>query len=329
MDKETLLRSIADLAAQKLISKEEVLKAFGDAGCKEQPASARAAQTRSMGEIVSYIGGGIVVMGIAIFIGQHWSELATATRILATLGSGIAAFTLGVIFSRSERFNLLSQVFFFISALTMPAGLSITFDSAGWDMGSTLTHTMLSGTLFCVYGAAYWLFKKGVFNIFNIIFGTWFFFSFTDALITKSTQTLSYKFDEYRVLAVGLSYVLIGYHFSRVRKHVLSKWLYALGVIGFLGAALALGGWDPKQNFFWELLFPGLCFGVVYLSIYLRSKIFLVFGALYLIGYFLKITGEYFAKSLGWPLALIILGFVLIFIGYFSFYFNKKYLSEA
>jgi hypothetical protein len=43
--------------------------------------------------------------------------------------------------------------------------------------------------------------------------------------------------------------------------------------------------------------------------------------------YILKITHEYFSKDLGWPLALVLVGFFMIAIGYFSFYLNRKYLS--
>ncbi|MDD5584879.1 MAG: hypothetical protein PHV55_07490, partial [Candidatus Omnitrophica bacterium] len=186
---------------------------------------------------------------------------------------------------------------------------------------------VLAGILFIAYGLSYLVFKKNIFTIFNIIFGTWLFFSLTDLFVGKSSYLPLRHFNEYRVLATGLSYMLLGYHFSRVQRNVLSKWLYAIGTLGFLGAALALGGWTPKQNIFWEMLFPGLCFGIIFLSIYLKSKSFLVFGSLYLIGYFLKITAEYFAQNLGWPLALILMGLALVFIGYFSFYLNRKYLS--
>src|SRR5262249_40735983 len=103
--------------------------------------------------------------------------------------------------------------------------------------------------------------------------------------------------------------------------------LYGLGVLAFLGGALALGNWEPHQNVFWELIFPGLVFGVIFLSVHLKSKAFLTFGSMYLMGYILKITAEYFKNGLGWPLALILAGFLLMAVGYYSFYLNRKYIS--
>lgn len=323
MNKEELLRQIKEVSAQKLITKEEIVSAYEEGACS---ISGEPKNTKSIAEIISYIGGGIVVLGIAIFIGQHWSVLNVATRILATFGSGIAAYFAGAIFSRYDKFNLPAQVFFLISALTTPVGISIALDNAGWNVGSSAAQSIISGILFFTYFLSYLTFKKNIFTIFNIIFGTWLFFSFTDFII-KGSFIYHWKFNEYRVLAAGLSYVLLGYHFSGAQRNALSKWLYAIGILMFLGAALALGGWSPKQNIIWELLFPGICFGTMFLSVYLKSRSFLVFGALFLVSYFLKITAEYFAKSLGWPLALVLLGLVLILVGYFSFYLNKKYLS--
>jgi hypothetical protein len=46
-------------------------------------------------------------------------------------------------------------------------------------------------------------------------------------------------------------------------------------------------------------------------------------------GYILKITGEYFADSLSWPVALMVAGFALIGVGYFTFYLRKKYFSKS
>ncbi|MDP2922372.1 MAG: hypothetical protein Q8O30_01445 [Candidatus Omnitrophota bacterium] len=323
MNKEDLLRQIKEAAAQKFITKEEIVSAYDAGVC---PVSGETKNNKSIAEIISYIGGTIVVLGIAIFIGQHWTALNTATRILVTFGSGIAAYITGAIFSRYDKFNLPAQAFFLISALTVPVGISIAFDNAGWNVGDPTAQSLISGILFFSYFLSYFAFKKNIFTIFNIIFGTWLFFSFTD-FILKGSFTHHWKVNEYRMLAIGLSYVLLGYHFSQVQRNALAKWLYAIGVLMFLGAALALGGWSPKQDIIWELLFPGICFGVMFLSVYLKSRSFLVFGALFLIAYFLKITAEYFAKSLGWPLALVLLGLTLILVGYFSFYLNKKYLS--
>ena len=152
------------------------------------------------------------------------------------------------------------------------------------------------------------------------------FFSFT-SLLVGSNPHFDWEFSAYRVLCTGLVYALLGYYFTQTPQRALTGALYGFGVLFFLGAALALGDWKPNQNAFWELIFPGLVFGVMFLSVYLKSRAFLTFGSIYLMVYILKITAEYFADSLGWPLALVLTGLGLIAIGYLHFNLKKKYLS--
>ena len=78
---------------------------------------------------------------------------------------------------------------------------------------------------------------------------------------------------------------------------------------------------------FWELIYPGLVFGALFLSVHIKSKAFLTWGTLFLMAYILKITSEYFSSGLGWPLALVIAGLAMIGVGYMSLSLKKKYLS--
>jgi len=116
----------------------------------------------------------------------------------------------------------------------------------------------------------------------------------------------SWKFYEYRVLVPGLTYILIGYAFSKNERTSFSNFLYGFGILGFLGSALSLGGWEPNQNVFWELIYSGLIFETLFLCVHIKSKSFLTWGTLFLMAYILKITSEYFSSGLGWPLALAI-----------------------
>lgn len=136
-----------------------------------------------------------------------------------------------------------------------------------------------------------------------------------------------WKFHEYRVLVASIAYMLLGYAFSKNERAPLQGFLYSFGILGFLGAALTLGGWEPNQNVFWELIYPGFVFGALFLSVHVKSNAFLTLGTLFLMAYILKITSEYFSSGLGWPLALVIAGLAMIGVGYMSLSLKKKYLS--
>ena len=164
-----------------------------------------------------------------------------------------------------------------------------------------------------------------MFLLFAILFGSWTFFAATSWMLGGAP--LDWSFFEYRVLIVGFAYLMFAYSFSESEQAPLSGPFYALGIMGFLGSALALGGWTPTQNVFWELIFPGLVFASLFLSVHLKTRALLTFGALYLMAYILKITAEYFTAGFGWPLSLVIAGLMLIAVGYLSVYLNRRYLA--
>lgn len=323
--KDEVLVYIKSLAEQKVVSKEELNSAYDSgAGSKTD-----VVLTHKLGiaEILYYIGGGIVFLGLSIFLSQNWSILSFGTKLLATLGAGAAAYVAGVLFSNDERTEAVGSAFYLISALVIPIGLFVVLDNAGFAAYSHGSQTFISGILLTMYALSYGVFRKNVFTLFSILFGTWFFFSVTSYMVSSGPYFDSWKFYEYRALVAGVSYLLLGYGFSKSIRAPLSEFLYGFGIFGFLGAALMLGGWEPSQNVFWELIYPGLVFGALFLSVSIKSKSFLMWGTLFLMVYILKITSEYFSSGMGWPVALIIAGLSMIGVGYMSLSLKKKYLS--
>jgi len=337
--KSEILDYITKLAEQKVVTKDELNTAY-DAGCEvktvlvppatavTEPAALSAPVKRfGIAEILYYIGGAIVFLGIVILVAQNWKTLGFGPRVLATMGGGIAAYSVGLIFSRDERLETAAPAFFLISALIMPIGLFVVFDNAGIKVSSYGYQSLISGILFVTYLLSFFVFRKSIFVLFSIIYGTWLFFSLTSYLIVSGPHFDEQDFYMYRVLVAGVSYVLLGHAFSNSQYSPISGFLNNFGILGFLGAALALGGEKPHQNVFWELIYPGLVFGVLFLSVHLKSKAFLIWGTIFLMAYLLKITSEYFSKGFGWPLALVMLGLSLIGVGYMSISIKRKYLS--
>jgi len=249
--KEEVLQYIKTLAEQKIVTKDEIDLAYDSgSGIKTDMVL-----TKKLGiaEILYYIGGAVVFLGIAILLVQNWSTLGFGTKVLATLGAGVAAYFVGVLFSRDERTETAGSAFYLISALVIPMGLYVVFDNAGFDASSYGSQSLISGILFGMYMLSYVVFRKNVFTLFSILFGTWLFFSLTSFMVGGGPYFDDWKFYEYRVLVAGITYMLIGYAFSKNERASLSNFLYGFGILGFLGSALALGGWEPNQNVFWEL----------------------------------------------------------------------------
>jgi len=323
MDKQSVLESVSTLVAAGELSEAELMAAYrGGAG-----GEVAERQTR-YSTVLYFIGGGVVVIGIVALIAQIWNDLGSVMHVVVTLGSGLAAFTVGVLLSRRQTLGAAGPAFFLIAALVLPLGLAVTLDEAGFQPEHFAWQSLISLVLMGAFTAVYQLFRSNSLLLYAIGFATWAFFAITGWIAGPNPSFAEFEFIEYRVLAVGLSFLVLAFAFADTPRRELSGILYGFGSMAFLGAALALGGWKPSQNVFWELVFPGLVFAVLYASVHLKSRVLLTAGSGFLAAYLLKITGEYFSDSLGWPLALVISGMMLMGVGYLTLRLKRRYLSE-
>lgn len=325
MEKESLLTSITKASAAHLISEEEVLAAWHQgSGIVRRPARKKTSLTT----ILYGIGGVIVAIGIVLFFQQHWQELSSNARIAVTLGSGIALYTAGILLSRTPSARGVAWAFFLAFCLLTPFGIWVTFDSYGVQLPFFGYETVISLILFIWVLVSFFLLRMNIFLLASVLSGSILYFGLTADLLSHNPAIdLSDAF-EYRFLFLGASYYLLAYTFTRIAP-LLTPWMYGLGAALFLGAAMSLGGYAPSASIGWEVVFPGLALGSMFLSVPLKSRVLLAVSSLYLMGYIIKITAEYFSDTLGWPIALILAGFFLIAVGYATYTLGFRRASGA
>ena len=126
MDKKQLLEQIRSLAEEHSVSRDELLAAYDSVAQDEQ--SPGGEKNSSIAKILYYIGGAIVILGIIVLIGQNWEVLNTFTRILVTLGLGIAMYVAGtLLYQREEQFVGVANAFHLIAAPVISIGIFVTF----------------------------------------------------------------------------------------------------------------------------------------------------------------------------------------------------------
>jgi hypothetical protein len=327
--KDEILGGVKDLARTGDLQKGELMAAFDEAAGEADAAKPESAsgfgRRLNLAQVLYYVGGGIVVLGIGILIAQNWSALNDFTRILSTLGSGVLAYVVAVLLGREERTRAVSSAFHLIAALVIPIGLFATLKITGYDLSTFGTQNLVFGILLAMYVASFLVFRQSIFVLFGIVFGSLLYFSLTSMIGENGSGLFGNKFDQYRFMVLGISYLLIGYGLRDTRYKELTGPAYFFGLPMTLLMAFILGDFKPSANLFWELIFPFLTFGAIVASIWLRSRSFLVWGTIFLMGYIFKITGEYFASDLGWPLALVIAGFAVIGIGVAAVNVRQKF----
>ena len=273
-----------------------------------------------------FIGAVIAIVGVGILIAQNWIEIGFAGRILVTLGISLVAYCAGLILKSPEQ-RTISQVMFLIAALLAPLGSYVLLQEASIDFGQT-TQITVACILSIIFGTALFISKKNILLLITIGFLTWAYY----AIVMKIFGFNYYNFNsiKWAGMLLGVSYLFIGYGLKSVwapvdasdlnGKNIIQHLLYGFGTFAILTAGIFIGG-------IFDLIFIALIFAAFYGSVYLKSRAMLILGALFLMAHIIKLTSKYFVGSVGWPVALIVIGFLVIAVGYMTFYLNKRFIS--
>ncbi len=273
------------------------------------------------------IGALIVVIGAIIFAAQNWDTMGAMGRILVTLGISFATFAVAMIAYKPEQ-NTLSQVMFTISATLAPLGAYTLLDAGAVNF-TWYIQIIVALCLFVVYMVALYVRKVSVLTLITIAYASWAYMSFMVYMAQTSGdfETLI----QWSCIILGTSYILIGQNLDKMstvigalstkEHHTIKGILTTIGTLGILTAGITIG--DLFDVFFILFIFGGF-----YGSIYLKSRSVLVLSALFLVIHIIKLTAIHFVNSIGWSTALIMVGFLIIGIGYMTYQVNLKYLSK-
>lgn len=276
-------------------------------------------------KILYYIGGFILLLGIIFYVAQFWSTMNQASRMIITLGAAIAAYSLGYYFYLSRSNKDLSQAISIVSVFLFPLGIATALNLLNISSNTSWGISINAALLFLLYFVSYYVMRMEIFLIFSFVAASTFFFSFTNFL--TQSNTFSYHFTEYRVLLLGFSYLVFGYDFTKTPQKFMTDILYFFGLLMIFGAAFSLQGFKPEINSLWEVIYPFLLILGFYGSIKLQNKVFLILATVFTFIEIIKITYEYFSNSVGWPIALMIAGLLMMGVGYVSFTVNKRFLT--
>lgn len=332
MNKEELLQEISLKVSTGELSREDVVSRLGVVSAaqsfsSDSMVSKEEEPSFSSMKMLYVLGIAVVVIGIMIFVGQAWEDLGSFGRIAITLGLG-GLFTVGGVVLLKKGDNnaksSLGGVFHTIGGLLVPGGVMVTIAELNIDVVSVWPFTIVFGALFLFYLLLNMAQKHAILTFFAIANGT----IFTYLLVESMIDGPSYAHGDlyaYLTMVVGASYLLLAHAFREGWNSELVSVLSFFGSIGLLGAAFS----RVFDSVGWQMLYFLVVIGGVFLSVKMKSRGVLIISTLFLIAHVAYITSEYFADSLGWPLALMFLGFVFIGLGYSSVRINKKYIVDS
>ena len=319
MDKQQIISFIEEQLTTGKISKEDLINIGGNKTTKQE-------SSRNLINTFYGIGAIIAIIGVGILVNQHWDEIGFAGRILVTLGISLVSYISALLLNKPQQ-KVVSQVLFTISAALAPLGSYILLKEANITF-DWIPQIITSIILFVVFGIGLLISKRNILVLIAIGFASWAYY----AIVMKIFGFDYYNSDflKWASMLLGASYLFIAYGYKSAsqatnqidikERRVIQNILYGLGTLAILGAGISVGG-------IFDLFFIVLVFGAFYGSVYLKSRSMLIFGALFLMAHIIKLTSKYFVGSVGWPLALIVIGFLVIGVGYFTYYLNRKFIN--
>jgi len=302
------LEQIAAVARAHGLSAAEIAAAIeppaGDAG-------ARRGQ-RVLVHVLGVLGGTFVFAGVGVFIALQWSELNSAARVLVTLGSGLIAFVLAVLGTRDARFDKAATPLFLAAAVLEPVGMIVAFEEFGsggdWRWASLITSGAMAGQFALTFAAL----RRSTLLFLTILLAAAFFWTALD-LIDADKTAIS--------LVMGVSLLLAAIGADRSGRSGITPFWYFTGATTFL-----YGFFDAVEGTPLEIGFLAVAAGVMYGSVLLHSRTLLAVATLAILAYTAYFTGEHFVNSVGWPLALVAFGLVLIGLSALAVRIDRDYV---
>lgn len=338
MDKIKLLNDLKEAVNNGTLTRGEVDSVLGFQPIVSEPQKNSLIRRLGISEIFYLIGGIIVLIGLVVLVAQNWMAMSYSLRVFSTFGAGVAFFIGAVALTKNRFLGKLDDVFYILSAILTAIGYSVIFMKFINQNNVNVFLILVPLFLLIQYGITQFFTKKNTFTLFNAVFGTWLFFTLTNVIISNSASVFGLNFHLYRVMLVGISYLLFGY-FLQSKQRPFASFFDFFGILGILGPSFALNvmaGIKVSSSFIsgssnapavWLFLYPVLVVATLFASIYLKKTSFLTFGTIFLVAYLIRITAQYFSNVIGWPIALIFMGIVVIGLGYLAVYINKKYIK--
>lgn len=273
-------------------------------------------------KMLYFLGSAVVVIGIVLFVAQVWDDIGAFGRISVTLGLGILFAAIGSVLLKNKPANNIGSVFHGIGGLLIPGGAMVALSELNVDTVSLWPVTITFGVIFAFYIVLNFVHKNAVLTFFAIANGTAFMYLLFEAIVDGSLYD-HWEWHAYLTMAVGASYLLLAHSFRDGWNNKLIGILHFFGITGILGAAFS----QVFDSVPWQMFYFLLIIGGLYLAVFMKSRSILVMSTIFMLAHVSYITGEYFADSVGWPISLVVLGFIFIGLGYASMTINKKYMT--
>ncbi|MFN3700753.1 MAG: hypothetical protein ACK4VI_04430 [Alphaproteobacteria bacterium] len=305
--KDLILADIVVLAKEHGITAQDIQKALLEA----QSGTAEASRSTSLKTVMSYFGGIFIFVGLCTLTHMIWDDLGSATRVIISLGSGLVALVMALACLRDEKFDKATTPLLLIAAALQPTGLFVFLHEYADGDNATLAAMLVFGLMALQNGALFYRFRRTALLFLTFAFG-----------ILSSAAAMAWLTvpDDLSALALGLSGLLLSYAASRTAHGAFVPFAYFIAAFGFAYGLFKLIH-DIKGL---DLLLIAAAASMIYLSVRVQSRSLLVAAIIIMFGYLGYFTATYFADIISWPVALILMGFIMMGLSHYAFKLSRE-----
>lgn len=261
--------------------------------------------------VMLYVGGVFVFVGLCVYIALIWDNLNPIAHIIVSLGSGLIAFILGMMSLDDARFHRAATPLFIIAAALIPAGFFVTLDEYFTPTGDIITPScFVFGSVMAIFAVAFTLTNRTALLFFALLY----FYVFQVVFMEWVDIDAPYP-----ALITGLTGLMVSYGIDKTRHAVISPFFFFFAAI-----ATAAASFDILEDTPLDVLLIGVSAGLIYLSTTTGSRTLLTVGVISLLAFLAYFTDEYFKDVVGWPVALIAFGLLMMGISVFAVKLGRK-----
>ena len=312
--KEKVLKAMVDTARTHDIGIDEINDAFARYPAPESP-GLDDAKTTVLTRALAYLGGTFIFAGLGVFIAMNWESMNFAAQVVITLGSGLAAFVMALIAANDERYEKAAAPLFLIAAVLQPIGILVIFAEFYKGNEWELVGMVVSGAM-----AAQQILALRTTQRTTLLF-TALFFAAAFILALFAYIGIGHEITS---LVIGGSLLSLSVGLDNTRHRGITPFWYFVGSMSLLYGVFSL-----IQDSAIEIAFLAVAAALVYLSTVARSRTLLFVGTLAMLSYISYFSARHFVQSIGWPIALVLFGLLLIGLSAMAFRINRNYISGS
>ncbi len=270
-----------------------------------------------LNKAMAYLGGALIVMGLVTYLGMEWRYLGSLERVVLTFGPGFITFIAGItaLHQNKESGTSIATPLFFLAALFQSGGLFTFLAEYARGDDPVLGSLLVSGVMTLQFLGAFIAYRTPALALFTLIFAHF---------ACASTFDLMGVEPRYYTATLGLSGLMIGSALAKTKYESIT----GLGFI-FSGFSLTSACFVIFNNTPFDVLMILIAGFMIYASVLLQRRSLLSVGIISLFGYLGYFTNEYFKDIVGWPIALMVIGIILIVGSNYAIQLGRRFSKST